>query len=312
MPRRLRVALIGLGDIAAKAYLPVLAADPDVEPVLVTRDPVRRAELQRAWRVPDAFPTVAAAVADGSLDAGFVHTATAAHPGIAEELIDGGIATFVDKPLALDAAAARSVVARARAAQVSLAVLFNRRFAPAYADVARLPGLDTVVLTKNRLALPDAPRAVVFDDYVHVVDTLRFLVTPEPEDVQVLARPGPNGTLARVAITTRQGGRLGVGIMDRDSGQTVEVLEAMAPGRSVRVVDLVDVVERYDGAAHRRQPDNWASVSAQRGFVAMVAAMLDSVRDGVVLDGADPLASHELCERILGEVNAQLGWPGFI
>ena len=37
--RRLRVGLIGLGDIAAKAYLPVLAADAGIEPVLITRDP---------------------------------------------------------------------------------------------------------------------------------------------------------------------------------------------------------------------------------------------------------------------------------
>ena len=53
--KRLTVALIGLGDIAQKAYLPVLAADPDVEPVLITRDPRRREELARAWRVEAGF-----------------------------------------------------------------------------------------------------------------------------------------------------------------------------------------------------------------------------------------------------------------
>jgi virulence factor len=302
------VALIGLGDIAAKAYLPVLAADPGIEPILVTRDPDRRAGLQAAWRVASAHATVRDLLASGEpVDAAFVHAATEAHPGIASALVAAGIPTFVDKPLALSAAEARAVVEQARAAHVSLAVCFNRRFTPAYAAVADLPGLDTVVLTKNRLAQPDDPRVVVFDDYVHVVDTLRFLVAPEPDELGVVARPGPDGTLARVAITVRQGGRLGVGVMDRDSGQTVEILEAMAPGRMVRVTDLVDVVERADGAAHRRQPDNWAPVSTQRGFVAMVGALLESVRAGVVLDGGDALATHELCERVLTEVQAQLG-----
>jgi virulence factor len=305
--RRLRVGLIGLGDIAAKAYLPVLAADAGVEPVLITRDPARRATLQAAWRVAEGYDTIEdALVAGDALDAAFVHAATQAHPGIAVALIDAGIPAFIDKPLALSALEADAVVTRARAAGVSLAVCFNRRFTPAYAEVARWPGVDTAVLTKNRVGLPDDPRVVVFDDFVHVVDTLRFLVTPDPDDVQVVARPGADGTLARVAITLRQDGRLGVGIMDRDSGQTIEVLEAMAPGRARRVTDLVDVVDRVGGAAQHRQPDNWASVAHQRGFTAMVAALLDSVRAGEVLDGGDALATHLLCEEILARVHDQV------
>lgn len=303
MPDALRVALIGLGDIAVKAYLPVLAADPTVEPVLVTRDPQRRVGLQAAWRIPYAFASVGEALAaEVALDAAFVHAATVAHPEIAHELIEAGVPTFVDKPLALSAADARDVVGHAREAGVSLGVCFNRRFAPAYAEVASWDGLDTVVLTKNRLGLPDDARIVVFDDFVHVVDTLRFLVAPEPEAVEVVTRRSEDGRLARVAITLRQDDRIGVGIMDRDSGQTVEILEAMAPGRARRITDLVDVVDRTGGAAHRRQPDNWASVSAQRGFVAMIDSLLASVRAGEVLDAADALATHELCETILGDV----------
>ena len=306
--RRLRVALIGLGDIAAKAYLPVLAADPDVEPVLITRDPDRRAALQRAWRVPEGYATVEEALASGApLDAGFVHAATQAHPQVAGALIAAGIATFVDKPLALTLADSRALVEDARSAGVSLAVLFNRRFAPAYAEVASWPGLDTVVLTKNRHHQPDGARWFVVDDFVHVVDTLRFLVGAGAELVEVSVRPSPDGRLGRLAIVVRAGERLGVGIMDRDGGQTVEVLEAMAPGRSRQVTDLVDVVDRSDGAAHRRQPDNWASVSAQRGFVAMVGSLLDSVRAGEVLDGADALATHAMCEEIVRRAEERLG-----
>ena len=307
MDGQLRVALVGLGDIAAKAYLPVLAADPTVDPVLITRDDERRAALQSAWRIPEAYATVEGALADGAhLDAAFVHAATVAHAPIATTLIDAGVPAFVDKPVALSADDTRRVVERARAAGVSFAVCFNRRFTPTYAEVATLPGLDTVVLTKNRVGLPDDPRIVVFDDFVHVVDTLRFLVAPEPEDLQVVARSEPDGRLARVAITLRQVDRIGVGIMDRTSGQTIEILEAMAPERAIVVTDLVDVVHRVDGMAQHRQPDNWASVSQQRGFVAMVGRLLNSVRAGEVLDGGDALATHDLCEEILRQVRDQM------
>jgi len=308
--RRLRVGLIGLGDIAAKAYLPLLAADAGIEPVLITRDPDRRAALQQAWRVEEAHGTVEEALSAGApLDAAFVHAATTAHPAIGARLIDARVPTFVDKPLALSAAEARQLVESARSAQVSLGVCFNRRFTPAYAEAREWSGLDTVVLTKNRVGLPDDPRLVIFDDFVHVVDTLRFLVAPDPDDLQVVARRSEDGALARIAITLRQGDRIGVGIMDRDSGQTLEVLEAMAPGRARRVTDLVDVVDRVGGRAERAQPDNWASVSQQRGFTAMVASLLRSVRAGTVLDGADALATHELCEEILGRVEAGTGHP---
>lgn len=301
MPARLRVALIGLGDIAAKAYLPVLAADGDVEPVIVTRNPEVRTRIQSAWRIGDAYPTLVEALAGPPLDAAFVHAATEAHPALAHELIDAGVPTFVDKPLALSEADARLVVEHARDAGVTLQVLFNPRFAPAYAELTGWDGLDTVVLTKNRVDQVDDPRTFIFDDYVHVVDTLRFLVAPDPDDLGVVARTTPDGRLARIAITLRQGSRLGVGIMDRDSGQTVEVLDAMAPGRTRRVTDLVDIVETSGNRSHHAQPNNWASVSAQRGFVAMVDRCLDAVRAGTVLDGADALATHSLCERILAQ-----------
>lgn len=306
--RRLTVALIGLGDIAAKAYLPVLAADPDVEPVLITRDAARRDVLRRAWRVPAAYASLAQARADAvRLDAAFVHAATSAHPELVRQLIAAGVPTFVDKPLAQSAAQAQELVELAREAEVSLAVCFNRRHAPAYVAVAGWPGLDTVVLTKNRTGLPGDPRTVVFDDFIHVVDCLRFLVAPHPDHMEVVARGAPNGLLHRVAVTMRQGSRIGVGIMDRDSGQTLEVLEALAPGRSARITDLVEVEDRRGGAVSRRQPDNWASVSVQRGFAAMIASLLDSVRRHEVLDGADALATHELCEHVVAEVLRQAG-----
>ena len=92
----------------------------------------------------------------------------------------------------------------------------------------------------------------------------------------------------------------------RTSGQTIEILEAMAPAQAMVVTDLVDVVHRVDGMAQHRQPNNWASVSQQRGFVAMVGHLLDSVRAGEVLDGADALATHDLCEEILRHVHDQV------
>jgi virulence factor len=49
--RRLRVGVIGLGSIAQKAYLPVLAATPDIELRLCTRDRATLDAIGDAYRI---------------------------------------------------------------------------------------------------------------------------------------------------------------------------------------------------------------------------------------------------------------------
>lgn len=292
--------MVGLGDIARKGYLPLLGADRDVELVLITRDPQTRRRLAGQWRPAATYPRIEDALgAHEQIDAALVHAATAVHPTLTRTLINAGIPTMVDKPLAFSAEEVDKLVELARRKQVSLAVAFNRRYAPAYAAVANQPGLDTVVLTKNRVGWADDARVVIFDDFVHVVDTLRFMVTPEPDNLLVTARPAHGGKLGRISITMTQGNRMGVGIMDRDSGQVTEFLDAMGPGRAVRISDLTDVTSFEDRHCITQPRDGWASVAVQRGFTEMVGAFLDSVRDGEVLDAADAAASHAICEQVV-------------
>ena len=58
---------------------------------------------------------------------------------------------------------------------VSLAVGFNRRYAPGYVACFDHPR-DLILMQKNRVGLPEEPRKMILDDFIHVVDTLRFLV----------------------------------------------------------------------------------------------------------------------------------------
>lgn len=292
----MRVAVVGLGDIAVKAYLPMLAADQDVVPVLVTRDREVRDRLARAHRT-ESHAEVGAAVAAG-VDAAFVTAATEAHGPLVSELLEAGVPVHVDKPLDSTYEGAARLADLAVRRGVSLAVGFNRRHAPAYAAVADWPERDVVVMQKHRTGLPGAARWVVFDDFVHVLDTLRFLVTPDPDAVDVSARTSA-GLLHRVLVTLRQGDRVGIAVMDRSSGTTREVLEALAPGRRRRVVDLVDVVDHKGGVEVSRPADGWAPVPEQRGFAGLCRAFLGAVREGRWLDPADALRTHRLCEQVV-------------
>ncbi len=175
--RPLTIGVVGLGDIAQKAYLPVLTARDDVELALMTRNRDRLDRLGRQYGVARRTTDLDDLVA-GGIDAAFVHASTEAHADLVEQLLHAGIPVLVDKQLAPDLATATRLVELAERLGVSLAVGFNRRFAPAYASLA---GLDpaVVLMEKNRPALPGDPRRFAFDDFIHVADTIRFLLSDE-------------------------------------------------------------------------------------------------------------------------------------
>ena len=293
-----RVALVGLGDIARKAYLPVLAADPDVEPVLVTRNPAVRTELGRAWRVHETYERIGGALATG-IDAATIHTATPSHRLVLEALLEAGVPSLVDKPLADSYDEASRLVELADRRQVSLMVGFNRRYAPAYREVALWPDRDLVVLHKHRRESADDPRRVVFDDFIHVVDTLRYLVGDDR--VIDFSTRVHGGLLHRVLLHVGEDARQGIGIMDRVSGTTQEILEVSAPGRRRRIAEIAEVVHYEGGIEAVRRRDEWVPVAVQRGFSAMCAEFLEAVRSGRRLVAADALESHRLCEQIVTE-----------
>jgi len=293
----LRIAMIGLGDIARKAYLPVLGPRPDVDLVFVTRDAGTLAEAGAAWRVDRLHATLDTALAEG-LDGALVHAATAAHPAIVRRLLEAGVPTLVDKPLADTGAESEALVDLAETRGVSLMVGFNRRHAPAYRDAAAL-NLPLVVMQKNRSGPLDAVRQTVFDDYIHVVDTIRFLA-PGVDPVAVRGR-ARDGRLEHVMLSLSGGGREAIGIMNRASGASEETLEVSGDGRKRRIVELDQVVDQGATEALTRR-GNWTSVGCQRGFEAMCDSFLDAVRDGRRLSALDALETHRLCERVVGEL----------
>ncbi len=305
MTKPLRVGVIGLGDIARKAYLPVLTARDDVELTLMTRDPARLADVSRqhaAARRTTRFEDLL----DGTLDAAFVHASTAAHVDLVERLLRAGVPVLVDKPLAPDLGSATRLVELAEEQGVSLAVGFNRRFCPAHAALSREPA-SVVLVQKHRAGQPGDPRSFVFDDFIHVVDTVRFLMPAGEEEVSVWCST-QDGLLATVTMTLRVASSTGIGVMHRVGGGDEEVVEVLGPGYQHRVVDLADQWRTdASGGVRLVRRDSWTDVATVRGFTSMVDAFLSSIRNNEVLSARDALRTHEICEQVVEAAEAELG-----
>jgi virulence factor len=325
-----RVAMIGLGDIAEKAYLPVLSATSGIDLLLCTRDRARLDRLGESHRVSERFTSVDEVIKAG-VHAAFVHAATEAHVDIVESLLHAGVHVYVDKPLADNLPEAEKLVRLADERRRSLMVGFNRRYAPGYAGLRDLPR-DLIVMQKNRAGQPDDPRRVIFDDFIHVVDTLRFLAPGEISEMSVDVRvrggllehvvlhlsgrssgqaeapsgvsgqaspsgegsgdsPGQKGTSAVGAMFTA------IGIMSRVSGASEETCEVIGGGGKRRVVNLGDVID-YCGTEVVARRADWTPVARQRGIEQLCQEFLASVRTGRIVSAQDALRTHAICEQI--------------
>ncbi|CAL9607164.1 Gfo/Idh/MocA family protein [Streptomyces werraensis] len=300
----MKVGCIGLGDIAQKAYLPVLAVQPGVELHLQTRTPATLERVGDALHLPPAqrHADLDALIAAG-LDAAFVHAPTDVHPRIVTRLLDAGVPTYVDKPLAYELADSERLVTLAEERGVSLAVGFNRRHAPGYTQCADHPR-ELILMQKNRVGLPEEPRRMILDDFIHVVDTLRFLVPGQVDDVTVRAR-AEDGLLHHVVLQLAGDGFTALGVMNRLSGSTEEILEVSGQDTKRQVVNLAEVIDHKGQPTVRRRGD-WVPVSRQRGIEQVTLAFLDAVRAGKTLSARDALATHELCERVVRAVDERL------
>ncbi|MEU5534048.1 Gfo/Idh/MocA family oxidoreductase [Streptomyces sp. NPDC020362] len=293
----MKVGCIGLGDIAQKAYLPVLGTQPEVELHLQTRTPETLARVADTLHLPaERRHTSLESLLDAGLDAAFVHAPTAAHPEIVTRLLEAGVPTYVDKPLAYRLPDSERLVDLAERRDVSLFVGFNRRYAPSYTQCLDHPR-ELILMQKNRIGLPEEPRSMILDDFIHVVDTLRFLVPGPVEDVTVRAR-SEGGLLHHVVLQLAGDGFTALGVMNRLSGSAEEILEVSGQDTKRQVLNLSEVIDHKGQPTLRRRGD-WVPVARQRGIEQAVLAFLGAVRAGKVLSARDALATHELCERVV-------------
>lgn len=298
----LKIGIIGLGDIALKAYLPVIS-NKNVEVHLCTRDEDRLIQTGKQYRFTHLHRTVELLIQSG-IQGAFVHTSTVSHGAIVEQLLQHHIHVYVDKPLTYHYADAERLTALAKKNGLILQVGFNRRFAPAYQYARALHPVNMIVMQKNRRALPGAVRTFIFDDFIHVLDTLLFLF-PHPIEKMFVNGRKKDGLLYHVVVQlVAADGTIAIGIMNRDSGTVEERLEVASAGEKRVVVNLTEATVYHDRKETRLVGDDWEPTLRKRGFDQIVDHFLNALESGSAdqTPSSDFLATHRLCEQIVKEI----------
>ena len=87
-----------------------------------------------------------------------------------------GIHVFVDKPVSENFAEVEELFALAKAKQKLLMVGFNRRFAPMVDQLKQIPDKRMIYLSKHRQAASHDTKYVIYDLFLHLVDTGVYLL----------------------------------------------------------------------------------------------------------------------------------------
>ncbi len=173
----MRVAVLGVGNFARKAYLPILSIREDLEIFLHSRTYEQLEQIRRQYRLPLAS-TDLVELMQWQPEAAFVLTPAPTHYALVKQLLEADVDVFVEKPATLLSSQTLELADLADAQQAIFMVGFNRRFAPLHIKARQVWGdrpVDQAIFEKNRNRAyhPDIYRNFI-DDTIHNVDLLRF------------------------------------------------------------------------------------------------------------------------------------------
>lgn len=302
----IKFGVIGLGDIAQKAYLPVYSSLKDVEFHFFTRNQEKLKSIGSKYRFEHLHSTLESLLSSG-ISGAFVHSSTASHEEVIEQLLQYNIHVFVDKPITDYYEGAKRLVELAERKGLILMTGFNRRYANFYQQLKGVTDPNMVLVQKHRNALPGEPRTFIYDDFIHVVDTMRYLFPNPVEDLVVNGRI-VDGALYHVVVQFISNGATAIGIMNRDNGTNEEIAEVLGALEKRSVHNISKLVVSKGMETIEVRGSDWETTLKKRGFEQMVADFVHAVTTNSkpAISGADSLETHRICEEILAKLDSHL------
>lgn len=279
----MRVAIIGLGDIAAKAYLPLLTAWEGIEVLLCSRTPATVERVQAQYHLPQGT-TDLDELLSWKPQAAFVLTPSPTHRAIAGRMLEAGVDVLVEKPPTMRSAETRELAELAKARGRVLMVSFNRRYAPLHRQARELWGDRTVelcVLEKHRAsaAHPDLFSNYI-DDTIHIIDLLRFFCG-DGEAVGTVQQVRQGRLVGAVSTVALQGGGYGMVVTSLQAGCWSERYALYGDGATMYLdafSRLRLVTEEGERVWEENYASSWKSALEARGFADQIAHFFECVR----------------------------------
>lgn len=312
MAEKLRVGVIGTGYVSKNNYLPVLAQTEDIEFVGVMAKNFENAvRAARSFGAQQAVDSIEKLV-DLGLDCAFVLTPKQVHAEQVTFLLNHGVDTFCEKPMATTLRDCGEIAELSEKTGRKLMIGFNRRYAPVVtaAKEAWNGGMpDVIIAQKNR---PQTEYHATLENAVHMIDLMRYYCG-EAKDVEALSkytdRDYETFTTAQIEFESGSSGLL---IADRSAGQWEESIEMHGGNKTVLIhmPESLTVVDNEQRHTTELTPlaMGWAKSEDKLGFSYAIRHFFDCIRNNTapLTNPQDAYKTHELLNRVL----LSAGLPG--
>lgn len=301
---QLRIGIVGLGNIAQKAYLPILSlADNWILSGGFSPDQQKAQKICNGYRIPcfSRLDTLAK-----QSDAVFVHSSTASHFHVVSELLEQGVHVYVDKPLAETVEQAEQLIERAQRKNRALMVGFNRRFAPLYRQLKQQMDRPTSLRMDKHRTNSVGPKDVGFtllDDYLHVIDTALWLAQQPAKLISGSLQTNSANQMLYGEHHFQSGNTLITTSMHRQAGSQRESVQAITSGAVYQINNMSQWQrENADGILELPTP-GWQSTLVQRGFDGAIRHFIEAVSNQTTTQssGEQAVYAQRIIERLLND-----------
>lgn len=272
----LKIAIIGLGNIATKAYLPTYSKlNNDVEWCLYSTNPQKLQTLKKTYGFRNTFTNFDEFMECG-LDAVMIHTPTHTHAELIQRFLEAGIHVYVDKPISEDIDEVNALIDYAQSNHLILMTGFNRRFAPYYQKQKEVDNKSMIMIQKHRENTDQEAKFAIFDMMIHCIDTLVYLLD-EPILSHHIRTITQDGILDHAHLELHTKNCTGTATINMHSGGRSESVEVMSKESFSRCEDMATLKIQQNGILNLHQFSDWTTTLEKRGFIQIVEAFLQGV-----------------------------------
>lgn len=303
----MKIAIIGAGGIAEKAYFPLLKTWPSMEITAVySRSKERMEKFRTIWGFSNCT-TVIQAVLDSQPEAVFVITSTETHFDLCRLFLEKDIDVYSEKSLTTHSEQSHELAAIAKEHNRILMVGYNRRYALLYQQAKELFGnrrIQSALIQKHRTYLAYETLYQQFlDDTIHQIDLSRFFCGNVEALYTTFNKVDGKIASAVSVMGLPEGGQVVLAISNT-AGAWQESVTIHGEGLSVHVDAFQRLIARYEDHEVVHGTDRageWIRDLRERGFEGEVVHFLDCVRtrENPRTDAIEAAMTQELLEQLI-------------
>jgi virulence factor len=268
---RQRVGIVGLGGIASKAYLPMLADRDDLELLACSRTAATVERVQARYRLPHVTTELDELLGWGPT-AAVVLTPSVTHRALVERLLEAGVDVLVEKPATLSSGETQALADLAEARGRVLMVAFNRRFAPLHRRAREAWGGRPVGVGLFQKHRSGAAHTDLFgnyiDDTIHLIDLVRFFCG-EGEAVSTVERSRDGRLVGAVSVVALRTGGHAVVATSLEAAAWGETCSLHGDGATLELDAFAELCWRQEAEDRVWREDHasaWKPTLEARGF----------------------------------------------